>query len=185
MPHIVIEYTANVEVDARITELMRVLGSVLIRHPDIFPPGGIRTRAIRLDRYRMADGAEDGAFIHVAFRIKAGRPKAVTGPICAELFAALRAHMADAFSRRYLGLTLELTEFDTHGFYVENNMHSRFAASELRDPHPTDIRRARYRKDVAQTDADHIGPQSDLDRAAIVKSDGLRRRERNRGDRAR
>ena len=130
MPHIVIEYTANVEADARITELMRVLSNVLIRHADIFPPGGIRTRAIRLDRYCMADGAEDGAFIHVAFRIKAGRPKAVTGPICAELFAALRAHMADVFARRYLGLTLELTEFDTHGFHVENNMHARFVSSE-------------------------------------------------------
>ncbi len=131
MPHIVIEYTANVEADARITELMRVLSNVLIRHADIFPPGGIRTRAIRLDRYQMADGAEDGAFIHVAFRIKAGRPKAVTGPICSELFAALRAHMADVFARRYLGLTLELTEFDTHGFHVENNMHSRFAPTAL------------------------------------------------------
>lgn len=130
MPHIIIEYTANVEADARITELMRVLSDVLIQHADVFPPGGVRTRALRLEQYRMADGAGDGAFIHVAFRIKAGRPKAVTGPICAELFGALRAHLADVFARRYLGLTLELTEFDTHGFHVENNMHSRFAVEE-------------------------------------------------------
>lgn len=130
MPHIIIEYTANVEADARIAELMRVLSDVLIRHADVFPPGGVRTRALRLDQYRMADGAADGAFIHVAFRVKAGRPKAVTGPICAELFMALRAHLADVFARRYLGLTLELTEFDTHGFHVENNMHSRFVKGE-------------------------------------------------------
>lgn len=127
MPHVIIEYTANVEADARIPELMRVLNDVLIGHADVFPVGGIRTRALRLDQYRMADGAEDDAFIHVTFRIKAGRQKAVTGPICAAMFAAMRAHLVDVFARRYLGLTLELVEFDAHGFYVENNVHARFA----------------------------------------------------------
>ena len=57
MPHVIIEYTANVEADARIPELMRVLNAVLIDHADVFPTGGIRTRALRLDQYRMADGA--------------------------------------------------------------------------------------------------------------------------------
>ncbi|KHK57510.1 5-carboxymethyl-2-hydroxymuconate isomerase [Ralstonia sp. A12] len=129
MPHVIIEYTANVEVDARIPDLMRLLNGVLIGHADVFPTGGIRTRALRLDQYRMADGTEDDAFIHVVFRIKAGRPKAVTGPICAELFAALRAHLVDVFARRNLGLTLELVEFDTHGFHVENNVHTRFVGA--------------------------------------------------------
>jgi len=127
MPHVIIEYTANVEADARIPELMRVLNDVLIGYADVFPIGGIRTRALRLDQYRMADGAEDDAFIHVTFRIKAGRRKAVTGPICAAMFAAMRAHLADVFARRYLGLTLELVEFGAHGFHVENNVHARFA----------------------------------------------------------
>ena len=126
MPHIIIEYTANVETDARIPEMMRVVNDVLIGHADVFPTGGIRTRALRLDQYRMADGAEDDAFIHVTFRIKTGRPKAVTGPICAEMFAAMRGHLAGVFARRYLGLTMELVEFDAHGFHVENNVHARF-----------------------------------------------------------
>ena len=126
MPHVIIEYTANVEADARIPELMRVLNDVLIGHADVFPIGGIRTRALRLDQYRMADGAQDDAFIHVTFRIKAGRRKSVTGPICAAMFAAMRAHLVDVFARRYLGLTLELVEFEAHGFHVENNVHARF-----------------------------------------------------------
>lgn len=130
MPHVIIEYTANVEADAQIPELMRVLNAVLIGHADVFPPGGIRTRALRLDQYRMADGAEDDAFIHATFRIRAGRPNTVTGPICAEMFAAMRGHLADVFKRRYLGLTLELEEFNTHGFHVENNVHARFAQVE-------------------------------------------------------
>ena len=127
MPHVIIEYTANVEADARIPELMRTLNDVLIGHADVFPTAGIRTRALRLDQYRMADGGADDAFIHVTFRIKSGRPKNVTGPICAAMFAAMRAHLADVFARRYLGLTLELVEFDPHGFHVENNVHARFA----------------------------------------------------------
>ncbi len=126
MPHVIIEYTANVEADARIPELMRVVKAGLIGHADVFPTVGIRTRALRLDQYRMADGAEDDAFIHVTFRVKAGRAKAVTERVCADLFAAMRAHLADVFARRYFGLTLELVEFDTHGFHVENNVHARF-----------------------------------------------------------
>ena len=127
MPHVIIEYTANVEADARIPELMRVLNDVLIGYADVFPIGGIRTRALRLDQYRMADGAEDDAFIHVTVRIKAGRRKAVTGPICAAMFAAMRAHLADVFARRYLGVTLDLVAFGAHGFHVENNVHARCA----------------------------------------------------------
>ncbi|CAJ0775325.1 5-carboxymethyl-2-hydroxymuconate Delta-isomerase [Ralstonia condita] len=126
MPHVIIEYTANVEAEARIPELMRALNDVLIRHADVFATGGIRTRALRLDQYRMADGAADDAFIHVTFRISAGRPKAVTGPVCDDMFAAMREHLAGVFARRYLGLALELVEFDTHGFHVENNVHGRF-----------------------------------------------------------
>ncbi|WP_432263081.1 5-carboxymethyl-2-hydroxymuconate Delta-isomerase [Cupriavidus sp. TMH.W2] len=129
MPHIIIEYTANVEDEARIPELMRVVSDALMAHADVFPPGGIRTRALRLDQYRMADGIEDDAFIHATLRVKAGRPKVITGQVCAELFAAMRAHLADLFARRYLGLTLELVEFDTHGFHVENNVHARFAGA--------------------------------------------------------
>jgi len=126
MPHVIIEYTANVEADARIPELMRALNDVLICHAAVSPIGGIRTRALRLDQYRMADGSADDAFIHVTFKIKAGRPKNVTGPVCAAMFAAMRAHLADVLARRYLGLTLELVEFATHGFHVENNVHARF-----------------------------------------------------------
>ncbi|KFX29871.1 5-carboxymethyl-2-hydroxymuconate Delta-isomerase [Ralstonia solanacearum] len=127
MPHLIIEYTANVEADARIPDMMRVLNDVVIAYADVFPIGGIRTRALRLEQYRMADGAEDDAFIHVTFRIKAGRPRPVTQRVCADLFRALRGHLAEVFARRYLGLTLELDEFNTHGFYVENNVHARFA----------------------------------------------------------
>lgn len=131
MPHIIIEYTANVEADARIPEMMRIANDVLIAHADVFPIGGIRTRALRLDQYRMADGTEDDAFIHATLRIKAGRPRAVTAAVSADLFAALRAHLQDVFARRYLGLSLELEEFDTHGFHVENNVHARFVTADV------------------------------------------------------
>ncbi len=130
MPHVIIEYTANLETEVRIPDLMCEVNGVLLGYADVFPPGGIRTRALRLDQYRMADGAHDDAFIHITLRIKAGRSKSVTGKVCADLFAAVRTHLAEVFASRYLGLTLELVEFDTHGFHVENNVHARFAVLE-------------------------------------------------------
>jgi 5-carboxymethyl-2-hydroxymuconate isomerase len=38
----------------------------------IFPIGGIRSRAIWLDTWQMADGKQDYAFVHMTLKIGAG-----------------------------------------------------------------------------------------------------------------
>ncbi|MGL6156740.1 MAG: 5-carboxymethyl-2-hydroxymuconate Delta-isomerase, partial [Ralstonia mannitolilytica] len=45
---------------------------------------------------------------------------------CDALFEAIKAHFAEAFARRYLALSMELTEFDEGGSYKHNNIHARF-----------------------------------------------------------
>ncbi len=70
MPHVIIEYTANVEADARIPELMRALNDVLICNAAVFPIGGIRTRALRLDQTAMPHRRRDDAFSPVTFHMK-------------------------------------------------------------------------------------------------------------------
>lgn len=69
MPHIIIEYTDNIKDEIQIDGLLRKVNDVLISYPSIFPIGGIRSRAIELKHYRVADGTEDDAFVHAILKL--------------------------------------------------------------------------------------------------------------------
>jgi len=126
MPHIVIEYTANLASVARLPILLKTVNEVLIAQGGVFPTGGIRSRAIRLDDYRMADGEADDAFVHVTLKIGSGRSEAVKKQTCDALFEAIKAHFAELYATRYLALSMELSEFSESGSYKHNNVHARF-----------------------------------------------------------
>lgn len=127
MPQFIVEYTDNIKADADIPALLKKVNDVIIRQEGaIFPPGGTRSRAIELQDYRMADGAEDYAFVHATFKIGAGRTDAQRRKVCDELFAMMKEHFAALFATRYLALSMELYEFDERGTYKHNNVHARF-----------------------------------------------------------
>lgn len=126
MPHVIVEYTDNIRAEANVPVLLKTINDVLIAQDGVFPTGGIRSRAIALTDYRMADGAADYAFVHVTLKIGAGRDEAVRKKACDELFTAIKAHFAELYARRYLALSMELVEFNEGGTYKHNNVHSRF-----------------------------------------------------------
>ena len=100
--------------------------NVLISFGPLFPIGGIRSRAIELHDYVVADGTGDDAFVHVTLKIGAGRSESEKKEVCDVLFDAIKAHFADLFTRRYLALSMELVEFDQGGTYKHNNIHGRY-----------------------------------------------------------
>ncbi|WDD91779.1 5-carboxymethyl-2-hydroxymuconate Delta-isomerase [Burkholderia sp. FERM BP-3421] len=126
MPHIVVEYTDNIRDDARIPALLKTINDTLIAQGGAFPIGGIRSRALELHDYRVADGSEDDAFVHVTLKIGAGRDEAVKQAACDALFDAIKAHFAELYARRYLALSMELIEFSEAGTYKHNNIHARY-----------------------------------------------------------
>ena len=126
MPHFIVEYTDNIAREADIPGLLARANRVLMDQGGVFPTGGIRSRAIELRHYVIADGAADDAFVHAILKIGAGRDEAVKKKVCDELFAAMKAHFAELYGRRYLALSLELVEFSEGASYRHNNIHSRF-----------------------------------------------------------
>ncbi len=126
MPHIIVEYTDNLKNDANIPSLLEKINGVLIARSPLFPTGGIRSRAIELQDYRVADGQEDDAFVHVTLKIGAGRSQEDKKSVCDELFETIKEHFAFLFSERYLALSMELIEFSETGTYKHNNIHERF-----------------------------------------------------------
>lgn len=125
MPHLILEYTDNLEAEGDIAGLLPKLSAALIDQ-GAYPVGGIRVRAIGLKHYRIADGREDDAFVHATLKIGAGRTDAVKQATCDTLFETIKAHFADLFARRYLALSLELVEFSEAGTWKHNNLHQRF-----------------------------------------------------------
>jgi len=126
MPHIIVEYTDNIKTEANISSLLKKLNMVLISRSNIFPIGGIRSRATLLHDYCVADGTEDDAFVHVMLKIGAGRSEKDKKETCDELFEVIKGHFAELFANRYLALSMELVEFSEGGTYKYNNIHNRY-----------------------------------------------------------
>ncbi|WP_067935396.1 5-carboxymethyl-2-hydroxymuconate Delta-isomerase [Alicyclobacillus kakegawensis] len=125
MPHFIVEYTDNIRDDADIAGLLKKVHEVLLAHSDVFPAGGIRSRAIELHQYRVADGSADDAFVHATLKMGGGRPEEVKRKVGDELFAVIKDHFADLYARRYLALSMEVVEFGGKGTYKHNNIHQR------------------------------------------------------------
>jgi len=126
LPHFIVEYTVNIKNEANIAKLFEEIHKVLIARDTIFPIGGIRSRAIELKEYRVADGTQDDAFVHAVFKIGAGRSKELMKDVCDALFEVMKEHFSQIMSKRYLALSMELIEFSEAGTYKQNNIHARF-----------------------------------------------------------
>lgn len=126
MPHIIVEYTDNLTAETDIAELLQKLNHVLIARGTVFPVGGIRSRAIALTDYCIADGTEDDAFVHTILKIGAGRAYDVKKEACDALFKTIQEHFAPLMEKRYLALSMELYEFGELSDYKQNNIHKRY-----------------------------------------------------------
>ncbi len=131
MSHMTLEYSANLEPDGRFGELCRELArfmtSLRVDGQSVFPPGGVRVRAIACRHYCIADGsAADAGFVHANLKIGAGRSEAAKQATCNGLFDIMKGHFAEQFAKQGLALSLELNEFSEAGTLKHNNLHARF-----------------------------------------------------------
>ena len=125
MAHFIVEYTRNLAAEADIPALLHKANEALIAQ-QVYPIGGVRSRAIELTDWCMADGAADYAFVHGTLKMGAGRSREVRQRTGDALFEVMKTHFADLYARRYLALSLEIYEFDEAGTWKHNNVHARF-----------------------------------------------------------
>jgi 5-carboxymethyl-2-hydroxymuconate isomerase len=132
VPHLTLEYSANLADEASIGQLCTSLAGCLAAQRDndqrVFPLGGIRVRALRCDQYSIADGRRDAAFLHANLKIAAGRSDAVKRATGDALFEAIKQHFAAEFEQHGLALSLEINEFSEAGTWKHNNLHARLKA---------------------------------------------------------
>ncbi len=127
MPHIIVEYSANLEAALNPGRLVDTLHEAALG-TGVMPIGGLRTRAERRDVYRIADGHPDNAFVAVLVRIGQGRDAETRRRIAQTLMQALETETIEIFARRGLGLTVEVQEIDGTASLKTNNLHEHVKA---------------------------------------------------------
>jgi 5-carboxymethyl-2-hydroxymuconate isomerase len=115
MPHVVVQYTANLEPEANIGALCSSLAEVIVAQRDrgggpLFPIGGTRVLAYPAPHFAVADGAPDRAFVYLNVRIAAGRERAFVTAAGEAMMTVVRSHFAELFASRAIGITLQIDE---------------------------------------------------------------------------
>jgi len=132
VPHLTLEYSANLADAERIGQLCSALAQSLDAQREndqrVYPIGGIRVRALRCEQYCIADGRPDAAFLHANLKIGAGRSEAAKKATGEALFTLIKQHFAAEFEQHGLALSLEINEFSEAGTWKHNNLHARLKA---------------------------------------------------------
>lgn len=129
MPHLTIEYSANLEPDVAMQALVDTVHQAAVE-TGVFPLGGIRTRAAARRHFRLADGDPAHAFVHVELRIAPGRDEATRERVGAHVFAALTSALAPVAAARGLAISFELQEITPAWSARLNNIHDRLKAKD-------------------------------------------------------
>ncbi|MFC1233597.1 5-carboxymethyl-2-hydroxymuconate Delta-isomerase [Vibrio sp. F74] len=124
MPHFVVEYSANIEQELDLPDLLKVLNETAVS-TGVFPLGGIRSRAYKADDFRVAEGDPENGFIHLTVKVGSGRSMETLKEAGDIIFAAFTACLQPIFDERYLSIGFEMTELHPTLNYKKNNIHEK------------------------------------------------------------
>ena len=129
MPHITVEYSANIRGKIEPQSLVDRVHEAALR-TGVFPLGGTRTRAVERSCYRIADGHSDNAFVHVVLRIRHGRDLETRRRVAEEVFGEVCKFLEPLFQSSPLGISLEVQEIDPAVSLKKNNLHEHVRARQ-------------------------------------------------------
>lgn len=116
MPHLNIQYTANLDSVTDMKALCTTLAATLValRGEDgvtpLFPVAGTRVMAWPAPYFAVADGQPDRAFVYLNLRITPGRSEALKKRAGDAVLARASAHLETVFAQHAVGLTLHIDE---------------------------------------------------------------------------
>ncbi len=136
MPHLVILYTGQLDLETDMGVLCRSLADAMLTVQDesgkqVFPTGGTRVLAYPAAHHAVADGgaagrqaglfthnpqsgphgsgdSSDYAFVYLNLRMGRGRSEATQQRAGQILIDATKAHFAELFTKRHIGITLQV-----------------------------------------------------------------------------
>lgn len=134
MPHLAIQYTANLDALTDMGDLCQTLAATLValRGEDgvapLFPLAGTRVLAWPAPHFAVADGQPDRAFIYMNLLIMPGRSEAMKKRAGDAVLAAANAHLAPVFAKQAIGMTVQIYEGQPVYEGKNNNLAAQLAA---------------------------------------------------------
>ena len=132
MPHVIVQYTANLEPEVDMPALCREIAAVLVEQKDetggpLFPVGGTRVLAYPAQVYAVADGKGDYGFCYINIRIAHGRSEPAKKRSGDAVLAKVQARFAAAFGKKHVGVTLQIDESPGQVYDAKHsNLHPLF-----------------------------------------------------------
>ena len=127
MPHFTLEYSANLDAEVDMADVVEVVRKAAVE-TGIFPLGGIRVRAVRCEHYAIGDGNPNLAFLDMVLRLGEGRDLKTRKAAGEHIFRALSAYLDPVFAMRKLALSFDMQINDKETSWKRNNIHEALKA---------------------------------------------------------
>ena len=116
MPQLTLEYTRNIEDSAlKVEEILGELQQTLADKGGI-DLGAFKSRARRLDTFRIGDGNVQGAFVHLEVALFSGRSLELRQALGDRCLEVLKKHFAGALLAHKMQITVEMREIDREAY---------------------------------------------------------------------
>ncbi|MDH3662810.1 MAG: 5-carboxymethyl-2-hydroxymuconate Delta-isomerase [Alphaproteobacteria bacterium] len=131
MPHLILDYSANLDDVIDIKSLCAALRDAMVE-TGVFPLGGIRVRALPCSAYAIADGDPAYAYLHMTMRIGQGRDEETRLSVAKHLYATAEAYIKPRLAGPF-ALSIDLGELDpVTSLKSFNSIHAHLKSKELR-----------------------------------------------------
>ncbi len=124
MPHVTMEYSANLQTQVDFNGLCHAIHTTGIA-TGLFELGAVRVRAIKCDHYAIADLLPQNSFIDTSIRIGLGRSQADKERLGEAINTTMNEFLAEQLSQPYFALSIEVREINTPLSWKTNAMHAR------------------------------------------------------------
>lgn len=121
MPHLTVEYSANLKDQVDIHKLVETVHQAALR-TGVFEVAAVRTRAAGRDYYAIADGHPDNAFVAISVRVAPGRPPETRRRVGQEIFDATCDFLKNVYKTTPLAISLEVQEIDNTAAFRKKNL---------------------------------------------------------------
>ena len=128
MPHVIVEYSANIEADLSPDRLVDEIHRAAITS-GIAEPVAVRTRLKRREHYRVGDGSPENAFVHIDVRGRKDRTPEQKKAIVQTIYDQANKTLDHVFKARPLALTVEFHDIDSDTRLLRNGMRERNASA--------------------------------------------------------
>jgi 5-carboxymethyl-2-hydroxymuconate isomerase len=121
MPHVIVEYSSNLEPLVDIPDLVRSVHAAALS-TGVFDLAAVRTRAARRDCYVIADGHPENCFVAVAVRIAPGRSDETRHRLGSSIFEALCNYLEQIMPASPIVISLEVQQVDATATFRKNDL---------------------------------------------------------------